>query len=277
MFGSPHFQSSRFQNLIPSLHLHGLSCFLPRRSSTFGFSFLLHPRYLTSFYYHVSRSALSDSSALLHSCKDLQTLKQIHGHLAVSSLHKQISIAPKLVALYADFGDFQSSVSVFRSLEEPNTKLWNLILKMYVYLGMFDLGVAVYKQMRQLGVKHDGFTLPLLNQAILMIGSDVVFGKIIHSVGIRVGFGLDLYFCNTLIEAYVKCGYISLAHRLFDEMCLRDLVSWTSIISGNVTDGNTVLAIDLFGKMRTELQPNSVTMIIVLRGCSASGSAVLGK
>jgi hypothetical protein len=39
-----------------------------------------------------------------------------------------------------------------------------------------------------------------------------------------------------MIFVYVKCGYIGYALKLFDHMSLRDLVSWTSVISGYVGD-----------------------------------------
>ncbi|KAI3471647.1 hypothetical protein Pfo_028297 [Paulownia fortunei] len=70
-----------------------------------------------------------------------------------------------------------------------------------------------------------------------------------------MGFGSDVYFCNTMIDAYVKSGCCANALKLFEEMPCRDLVSWTSMISGYAYEGN--------------VEPNEVTMIVMLQTCSS--------
>ncbi|KAL0404849.1 UNVERIFIED_CONTAM: Pentatricopeptide repeat-containing protein, chloroplastic [Sesamum radiatum] len=90
----------------------------------------------------------------------------------------------------------------------------------------------------------------------------------IHCVAMQMGFEADVYFCNTMIEAYVKSGYSGTALKLFNEMPYRDLVSWTSMISGFAYGGNTNGAFGLFNEMRKEVEPNEVTMIVMLQRCS---------
>ncbi|XP_074296617.1 pentatricopeptide repeat-containing protein At1g11290, chloroplastic-like [Silene latifolia] len=131
--------------------------------------------------------------------------------------------------------------------------------------------------MRQFGVQHDSYTLPIINQLYLRFGCDLRCGKMMHCVGIQMGFRLDVFFCNTMIEFYVKCGYISLARKLFDEMSLRDHVSWTSMIAGYVGGGDSMRAFDLFYEMRREVEPNFVTVITILQACSSCGDVVLGR
>ncbi|KZV38325.1 pentatricopeptide repeat-containing protein chloroplastic-like [Dorcoceras hygrometricum] len=64
------------------------------------------------------------------------------------------------------------------------------------------------------------------------------------------------------------------ALKLFDGMPYRDLVSWTSVISGYACEGNAVGAVGLFNEMRREVEPNVVTMIVMMRTCS---DVVLGS
>ncbi|GAB2267162.1 hypothetical protein Dimus_002146 [Dionaea muscipula] len=143
----------------------------------------------------------------------------------------------------------------------------------------FLLVVRVYKRMRLVGAEHDSYTLPLLNQAVLMLGSDAILhGKMIHCVGIEMGFRSDVYFCNTLIEVYVNNGATGFAHMVFEEMPHRDLVSWTSMISGFVSVGDKFGPFQMFNEMRIELEPNSVTMITMLQAsCSCVGSVEQGQ
>ncbi|KAK6945197.1 Pentatricopeptide repeat [Dillenia turbinata] len=199
----------------------------------------------------------------------LRTLKRVHSSLVVSSGF----VAPKLISLYAQFGDHDSALSVSHELKETDSGVWNAIIKKHVDLGFFDLAVLHYKKMRNLGVAHDSFTFPLLNRAVTCLWC----ANMVHCVAIKVGFGLDVYFCNTLIHCYLRCGSLASGRKLFDEMCGGDLISWTSLIWGYVSEGIIDSAFGLFCRMRVQMEPNSVTLIIMLQGCSNSGSLFAGK
>ena len=63
-----------------------------------------------------------------------------------------------------------------------------------------------------------------------------------------MGFGFDVYFCNTIIEVYVKCGCVVYARKLFDELSRRDLLSWMSMISGHFVREVLVMLLISSGK-----------------------------
>ncbi|MED6136648.1 hypothetical protein PIB30_057873 [Stylosanthes scabra] len=121
-----------------------------------------------------------------------------------------------------------------------------------------------------MGVPHDSFTLPILNKALSSMRIDASLGKIIHCVAIQVGLDVDLCLCNTMIEVYMKCECLGYACNLFDEIPQRDVVSWTSMIAGYISDGHVNMAFDLYNRMRIELEPNSVTLVVMLQACFAS-------
>ena len=108
----------------------------------------------------------------------------------------------------------------------------------------------------------------------MLLGGEVRYAGMVHGVAIQMGFGKDVYFGNTMIDWYVKCGEIDRARKLFDEMCHRDLVSWTWMISGYVSEGNVACGLSLFNEMRLELEPNSVTMLTMLQGCGGTENAI---
>ncbi|KAF5750263.1 pentatricopeptide repeat-containing protein [Tripterygium wilfordii] len=132
--------------------------------------------------------------------------------------------------------------------------------------------------MRELGVVHDGFTFPIINRAVLLMRSGVTHGQMIHCNATKMGFGLDLYFCNTMIELYCNYGCVVYGRKMFDEMLVRDVVSWTSMIRGYASRGSVDVAFLFFSKMRTEnMEPNFVTVIVMLQGCSTFGGVIQGK
>ena len=61
---------------------------------------------------------------------------------------------------------------------------------------------------------------------------DVIFGEIVCSVSIRMGFRFDVQFCHTL--SLCEMLFITYARNLFDKMSHKDLASSTSLFaSGN--------------------------------------------
>ncbi|XP_015583544.1 pentatricopeptide repeat-containing protein At4g33990 [Ricinus communis] len=241
--------------------MHGLLHFF---TTTKHHPLLLHSHYLKTHH-------LSSLFSLLHSCKDLRTLKQIHASLLVSTgFNESISFpSTKLISFYSKFNDLESAISVFSLLQEPNTLSWNLIMRTHLDFGLVTEALLLYKKMRESGVKTDAFTFPTINRAVMSLKSDVLLGKMVHCDAMKLGFGYDLYFCNTMIEVYARCGCVYYGRVMFDEMSPRDLVSWTSMISGYVSEGNVFSAFELFNKMRLEMEPNSVTLIVMLKGCYA--------
>ncbi|KAL3637137.1 hypothetical protein CASFOL_019436 [Castilleja foliolosa] len=122
--------------------------------------------------------------------------------------------------------------------------------------------------MRKKGVSSDGYTFPILSKvAALLESGGACFAGMVHCLGMRMGFQSDVYFCNTMIEGYVRSGCFGNALKVFDEMPSRDLVSWTSMISGCVSEGNTSRDFGLLNEMRKEVEPNEVTLIVMLQTC----------
>ncbi|KAJ9558604.1 LOW QUALITY PROTEIN: hypothetical protein OSB04_013218 [Centaurea solstitialis] len=50
------------------------------------------------------------------------------------------------------------------------------------------------------------------------------------SIFFNVGFGLDLYICNALIDMYARLCALDKARQVFDEMPKRDVISWNSLV-----------------------------------------------
>nr|DAD42426.1 TPA_asm: hypothetical protein HUJ06_000656 [Nelumbo nucifera] len=273
-----------FQLVYITILVHGLShrCFSRLSpihrffplSSNVRFSLLRHCYNLTDHHRNLSKTVFSP---VLHSCTDLKTLKQVHA-LILCTGFQPISSAPKLITLYTQFDDIKSAVSVFRSLPEANTFTWNSIVKAHVDFGLFNDALFLYREMRELGVSHDNFTFPVIHRAISSLGGLLDYGKMVHKLAIQMGFDLDIYFCNTVIEMYIRCGSVFSARRVFDEMSHRDLVSWTSMICGYVWSRDIVSCFQLFREMQMrELEPNSVTLMIMLQACSLSENATKGR
>lgn len=100
--------------------------------------------------------------------------------------------------------------------------------------------------MRRDGVGPVSFTFSALFKAC---GDkiDVGLGSQIHTQTIIIGgFGSDLYVGNTMIDFYVRCGFLQCAHKVFDEMPVKDAISWTSLIVAYTKSSDMDSAGELF-------------------------------
>ncbi|KAL5709786.1 hypothetical protein ACHQM5_020431 [Ranunculus cassubicifolius] len=83
---------------------------------------------------------------------------------------------------------------------------------------------------------------------------------------------------NSLISGYAKCGNLCLARKLFDEMPEKNLISWTSMISGYAQNGCFVEALNVFEEMDTAgVKPNEITLVGVLSACANLGALSIGR
>ncbi|KAF3782249.1 Pentatricopeptide repeat-containing protein [Nymphaea thermarum] len=83
------------------------------------------------------------------------------------------------------------------------------------------------------------------------------------------GFPTDVYMANVLLDVYVKCGCLRRARQVFDGMPQKDVVSWTTIISGFAGKGLHGEAFSCFRDMlRSGVSVNEFALTAVLRACS---------
>ncbi|KAJ1695001.1 hypothetical protein LUZ63_011699 [Rhynchospora breviuscula] len=87
----------------------------------------------------------------------------------------------------------------------------------------------------------------------------------------------DIYLYNRLIFLFVKCGLMHRAYRLFDAMPMRNATSFNMILSGFVSFGKYLEAINLFlsiWKRMPDKGPN--IFVSVLRACAGLSIEYLG-
>ncbi|KAK2972438.1 hypothetical protein RJ640_003864 [Escallonia rubra] len=104
-----------------------------------------------------------------------------------------------------------------------------------------------------------------------------ILGIQTHGLAIKLGFSDDIYCQNNVINMYSKCGVLSDALQLFDEMPVKNLVSWSLIISGASQAGKCQLAVETYiGMTRTGLTPNEFALGSVTKACTSMEYGELG-
>ncbi|CAA6660841.1 unnamed protein product [Spirodela intermedia] len=98
-----------------------------------------------------------------------------------------------------------------------------------------------------------------------------------HAHLMKSGLGAEPLLSNVLLNVYAKAGRLRECAKLFDEMPLKDIISWCTLISGCVSRGLDLEAFGLLKRVyRSGLMPNHFIISSVLKGCSNSDNSALG-
>ena len=110
--------------------------------------------------------------------------------------------------------------------------------------------------MRKEGVVSVSFTFTTLFKSC-GAKMDVGLGQQIHGQTILVGgFDEDLHVGNSMIDMYIKCGFLEFGRKVFYEMPKRDVISWTELISAYAKNGNMESAGELFDGLPVKMISN---------------------
>ncbi|KAL7119544.1 hypothetical protein ACP275_02G069600 [Erythranthe tilingii] len=236
--------------------------------------------------------------------------QQLHAHMFIRGVSPTAFLAAKMVAMYASSGDISAASRVFHSIRDPTTLLFNSIIRAYSLYRFSHETLQSFARMHSSSLRGDYFTYPFVLKSVADLFL-IRFGKCTHGLIVKDGLDLDVYVGTSLIDMYVKCGELSDARNMFDQMPARDVSSWNALISGYMRDGTFELARELFDKMPvknivswtsmisgytqngladnalqlfdemsrqdSEMKPNWVTIMSVLPACAHSSALERGK
>lgn len=166
---------------------------------------------------------------------------------------------------------------IFSDMPKDELVGWNVMIAMYANNSMSTEAVGLYSQMEARGIEPDAVTLASVLPACGDL-SAVSLGKRIHEYIEMKRLRPNLSVENALIDMYAKCGSLQEARKVFDEMRIKDVISWTSLMSAYGRCGKGQQAIELFSKMRElGLVPDSIAFVSILSACSHAGLLPEGR
>ncbi|KAI6704176.1 hypothetical protein NL676_013312 [Syzygium grande] len=103
-------------------------------------------------------------------------------------------------------------------------------------------------------------------------------GRLVCAHVLKSMFKHDRLIHNTILNMYAKCGLMGEARTLFDEMPVRDMVTWTTMITGYSQNNQSDGAVALFPRMlQMGLQPNEFTLSSLLKALGFLPSDKCGR
>ncbi|KAK9158806.1 hypothetical protein Scep_005380 [Stephania cephalantha] len=162
-----------------------------------------------------------------------QHLLPLHAHLIKAGLLQTHFALGNFITQCATFGKMCHANKVFDEMPQPNSFVWNTMIRGYQQNHQPGNAVAFFDRMRARGVSPDHFTLPFVIRACAA-SNDLFKGQWAHGQSIKMRLEIDVFVGTSLIEFYGGFGEMGMVRKVFDEMPVRDTVSWTAVLSGYV-------------------------------------------
>ncbi|KAK9936367.1 hypothetical protein M0R45_013213 [Rubus argutus] len=214
--------------------------------------------------------------ALLRAGPNLKPLQQVHAHIVVSGSHRSRSLLTKLLTLACEAGSILYTHRLFFSVPNPDSFLFNSVIKCSSKFGFPQHTVFFYHTMLGFRIPPSSYTFTSVIKACADL-SALGLGKGVHSHVVVCGCGSESFVQAALVSFYSKCGEFGVARKVFDKMPERTVVGWNSMISGYEQNGFSREAIELFNEMKElRVEPDSTAFVSVLAACSQLGALALG-
>ncbi|PUZ55055.1 hypothetical protein GQ55_5G181500 [Panicum hallii var. hallii] len=176
-----------------------------------------------------------------------------------------------MVGALAAGGDVDAARELFDGMPLRDHVAWNAMIAGYVHVGRSREALRLFDQMQRAGAAIGEATLVSVLTACAQIGA-LDRGKWVHWYMRSRGMRMSVTLGTALVDMYSKCGAVVTAMEVFESMGERNVYTWTSAVSGLAMNGMGLECLELFKRMESAgIQPNGVTFVAVLRGCSMAG------
>lgn len=214
--------------------------------------------------------------SLLLTCKDKASLSKVHALFILTGLLTHGSSNAQLVASYARVVDVESARQLFEELPQRGVDVWNAMIIAYSRKENPDEVVSLYRQMILNGIKPDSSTFTVALKACAST-LDLKTGREIWSKAIDHGYECDVFVGSSALNLFAKCGEIDEAAVVFDKMPTKDLVCWTSMMTGFIQSGRPLNAVEVYKRMQEEgIKTDGVVMVGLIQACVNLGDSYLG-
>ncbi|KAL6994437.1 mannan endo-1,4-beta-mannosidase [Sarracenia purpurea var. burkii] len=209
----------------------------------------------------------------------LLALKQNKEHLTpnTNNVVNMLEVNSKLKQLVKT-GHLKDARQMFDKLSYRDVVSWTTMISGYV--NVFDSSEALHlfsKMWVEPNIGMDPFVLSVALKAC-GLNLNVKHGELLHGYSVKTGFVNSVFVGCALLDMYAKTGRIWEGCKVFDEMPLRNVVSWTAIITGLVRAGYNNEGLSYFSEMWVSGEEyDSYTFAIALKACADTGSLNYGR
>ncbi|KAG6532944.1 putative pentatricopeptide repeat-containing protein At3g25970 [Zingiber officinale] len=239
--------------------------------------------------------------SILRRCADADSLligRQLHAHMVVTCFDQDPFVCNHLINVYGKCGSLDDSRWVFRRLGEKRLRSWNILIAGYCKFGFLSEGRRLFDEMPKRGAvswntmiaayDHWGPCEEALELFVLMTHSDcdidryglssvisacanlrfIQNGEALHGFSVKLGLDSHVHVGSAVVGCYSKCEQFDDAARFFDQMDVKELFTWNTMLDGYIQCSKISDAINFFNNMP---EKNVISWTTIVAGCSQHG------
>ncbi|KAK9065855.1 hypothetical protein SSX86_015257 [Deinandra increscens subsp. villosa] len=188
---------------------------------------------------------------LISSCSSSRSLyvgTQLHSLVFRMGFCSHVYISTALVDMYGKCGVISDAQKVFDEMPQINVIAWNSLMSGYLQAQYVNVLIKLFVGMLTLGISPTHYSV-----STVLVGCSELevleLGEQMHCLCTKFGFLSNVVVGTALLEMYWKCCNVDDSRRVFDDLPDKNIVTWTSMITGYTQNQETGNAMRLIRKM----------------------------
>lgn len=202
--------------------------------------------------------------------------KEVHAFALKNGMDLDLQVGNTIMDMYAKCCKTVFMDSAFRRIPIKDFISWTTIIAGYVHNSCYIQALQSMREVLKEGIRIDRMMIKSVLLASRGLKCTSV-AKEIHGHIIRRELS-DLLLQNTIVGVYNECGEIDYARNAFEEIEIKNVVSWTTMIDCYVHNGLAHEALELSVHMIKEgVELDSIAMLSILSAAANLSAIRKGK
>ncbi|XP_059634180.1 pentatricopeptide repeat-containing protein At1g11290, chloroplastic-like [Cornus florida] len=226
---------------------------------------------MRTYCFELDETIIRDAIAASIQAADLNFGLGYHCFMLKSGFLAFVSVVTALLQMYAKFGRVELAMILFNQIHQKDLIAWTAMISAYAQSGHPGNALDTYRQMKATNEIPNEITFVSLLQACSSMDAEEL-GESIHGHVTKAGYSSNAFLTSALIDFYCKFGRIKQGKAIFDDIPVKDLICWSSMINGYGINGCGSEALETLSNMLDcGIKPNDIVFISVLSACSHCG------
>ncbi|CAM8991267.1 unnamed protein product [Rhodiola kirilowii] len=212
-------------------------------------------------------------ASVFRACAALSAVRlgsQFQGHSLKTNFGTDVIVGTATLDMYAKCDNLSAASKLFNQLPHRSLQSYNAIIVSHARNSQGHEAMKLFLNLRRTALRFDDITLSGAFRACADI-KGLLEGIQLHGLAFKSTFASNVCVANAIVDMYGKCGAISEAQHVFDDMVQRDAVSWNSIIASHEQNDLAEQTLILFVLMlRSSMEPDEFTYGSVLKACAGA-------
>lgn len=217
----------------------------------------------------VALTQFTFGSLLSCECLELWRGMYLYGLIVKSGLlYIDAFAGTALLGCFGRNGCLDEVIQVFEDMPFKSLVTWNSVISLFGHHGYVYECLFMFRELMRIRLSLSLYTFVGVLSGFVQ-EEDLESGEQIHGLMIKWGLCNEVSVGNALLNMYVKCSRSCIAEMLFEEMRVRDIVSWNTIIGVLTRSDRPEEALEFFQSMsKDEIFPSQTTFVSVINSCT---------